>query len=590
MNALKEHFKAWKETLLVLSYFALLALFVPQARKHNLGTGGMFFVMIGCGVVLAAIYFGFKFLHKRMEQRHISGREVAAYMSGSVAASLASQREDIGGSALVALDPRTLQERETAIGGLTPYDEAALALVEDATDSSEQDLLTEIMEENPVYLAETFQPDIRTLIGAMLLLVGMRRSGKSNLMAVLFEEFARWLLPLVLFDTEDEYQGLVDLQYLRRGIHVGSVEVLQETSNLKNYVPIDLAGAYEFGKTILEGSLQAVVNLRSWDDETAARIMCEMIDGMNDWQNGRSNTKRVPVMVGLDEASKWLPQNLGESYVSKETQALLHHAYFDIVVARGGKRGFGFVAATQRYSQINKNLLQSLWKFLFFQKEEVDLDRYAKLGVQRAAAMSLQQGECIIFSPTVLGFRARIRRRHSPHQGHTPGLEQLFTHNRHMQPVSLVLNRSFVGNPPPPTSRSAIPENRVGGYQGGSTTSTLRGLPEQLGYPFYQNRNQYQGETQVAEAIYRNAGNLQSAGAGSTHSGTTFSRTQRKLTPKQQLALEVWKEGHTTIHDMANAMTQAGTVGRITPNEAYNIQISLDNLGLIQRNKKGKVE
>ena len=587
MNALKEHFKAWKETLLVLSYFALLALFVPQAKKHDLGTGGMFFVMIGCGVLLAAIYFGFKFLRKWMQQRQISGREVRAYMSGSVAASLAFQREDIGGSALVAVDPRTLKERETVTQGLTPYDEAALSLVEEAMES-EPDLPTEIIEENPVYLADTFQPDIRTIIGTMLLLVGMRRSGKSNLLAVIFEEFARWLLPFVIFDTEDEYQGLVEKQYLRRGIHVGCVELLQETPDLNNYVTIDLAGAYEFGKTIVEGSLQVVVNLRSWEDETAARIMCEIINGMNDWQNSRANAKRVPVMIGLDEASKWLPQNLGDSYVSKETQVLLHHAYFDIVVARGGKRGFGLVVATQRYSQINKNLLQSLWKFLFFQKEEVDLGRYAKLGVPRETTMSLQQGECIIFSPTVLGFRTLIRRRHSPHQGHTPGLEQLFSHNRHIQPLSLVLNRSFVGDQYSTTSSSALPVNRKYGDQGGRTTSTFHGLPEQIGYPY----NQYQdlGETQVSEASYGNTQGLQTAVPGATTPGTTITRPQRRLTPKQQLALNVWKEGHTTIHDMSNAMTQAGTVGRITPNEAYSIQIYLDSLGLIQRNKKGKVE
>lgn len=587
MNALKDHFKAWKETLLVLSYFALLAIFVPQAKKHNVGTGGMFFVMIGCGVLLAVVYYGVTFLRKWRQQKQISGREVRAYMSGSVAASLAFQREDIGGSALVALDPRTLQERGAVSRGLTPYDEAALSLVEEATET-ETDSPAKIIEGNPMYLAETFQPDITTVLGTMLLLVGMRRSGKSNLLAVIFEEFARWLLPFVVFDTEDEYQGLVDKQYLRRGIHIGSVELLQENPDLKNYVPIDLAGAYEFGKTIIEGSLQVVVNLRSWDDESAARIMCEIIDGMNDWQNGRSNAKRVPVMIGLDEASKWLPQNVGDSYVSKETQALLHHAYFDIVVARGGKRGFGLVVATQRYSQINKNLLQSLWKFLFFQKEEVDLDRYAKLGVLREATMSLQQGECIIFSPTVIGFRAMIRHRHSPHQGHTPGLENLFSHNRHMQPLSLILNRSFVGNQSTATSSSALPENRMYGYQGLRTPSTFNGLTEQIGYPYHQNQNQ--GETQVSEARYSNAQGLQTAVPGSTNPGTTVTRPQRKLTPKQQLAFDLWKEGHTTIHDMANAMTQAGTVGRITPNEAYNIQIYLDNLGLIQRNKKGKLE
>lgn len=589
MSALKDHFKAWKETLLVLSYFALLALFVPQAKKHNVGTGGMFFVMIGCGVLLAVVYYGIHLLRKWMQQRHISGREVRAYMSGSVAASLASQREDIGGSALVALDPRTLQETGTVSQPLTPYDEAALALVEEATDS-DPDLPTEIIEENPVYLADTFQPDIRTILGAMLLLVGMRRSGKSNLLAVIFEEFAHWLLPFVIFDTEDEYQGLVEKQYLRRGIHVGSAALLQETPDLNNYVPIDLAGAYEFGKTIVEGSLQVVVNLRSWEDETAAKIMCEIIDGMNDWQNGRSNAKRVPVMIGLDEASKWLPQNLGDSYVSKETQALLHHAYFDMVVARGGKRGFGLVVATQRYSQINKNLLQSLWKFLFFQKEEVDLDRYTKLGIPKEATMSLQQGECIIFSPTVIGFKARIRRRHSPHEGHTPGLDNLFTHNRHMQPLSLVLNRSFVGNQSTMTSSSAFPENRMYGYQGLPTSKTWNGLVEQRGYPYHQNQDQYQteGDIPTPEGSFIGSPGLQTTAGSVSNPGTIITRPQRRLTPKQQLALEVWRDGHTTIHDMANAMTQAGTVGRITPNEAYNIQISWTISGLSSVTGKAK--
>src|SRR5260370_10311927 len=145
--------------------------------------------------------------------------------------------------------------------------------------------------------------------------------------------------------------------------------------------------------------------------------------------------------------------------------------------------------------------------------------------------MSLQEGESIMISPTVLGFRTLIRRRHSHHQGHTPGLEQLFSHNRHMQPLSLVLNRSFVGKQPTPTSSSALPENRMYGYQGGRATSTFHGLPEQIGYPYYQNQNK--GETQDSEASYGNDEGLHTSVPGSTTHGTTFACPQRRLTPKQ---------------------------------------------------------
>ncbi len=546
---LDEHFRAWRETLATLAFFALMAIFVPAAKRAHLGTEGMFFAMIGSAALIAAVYYGGKLLRRRIAEDPISGKERVSYYTDGT---LARGEEDLGGSALVVVDPATMQE----IGvtrKLTEYDEAALDLVAEAEASLQnEELPDQIIEENPMYLADTFQPDIRTFLGAMALLVGMRRSGKSNAMAVIFEELARWLLPLLIFDTQDEHQGLVDKLYLRRGVHVGSADLLKESSSLKNYIPIDAEGAYAFGKTIMDGSLQVVVNLRSWDDETAARIMCEIIDGINDWQIGRHNTKRVPVMVGLDEAPKWLPQNLGESYVSKETQTLLHHAFFDLVVARGGKNGFGLVVAGQRYSQLNKNLLQSLWKFLFFQKEEVDLDRYAKLGIPRAAAMSLQQGECLIFSPTVLGFRAMLRCRHSPHLGHTPGLESLISHNSAMLPLPFVLNRSFVGE----TSTTIGP--RIYGYQGG-TESTDRGqVPQTAGYPYHQPKPQVAHQEEGRSGIV----------GGHQHAQTQLDR-----------ALQAWNEGHTSIRQMAAALT-------VTNDEAYRLLCKLDAKGLIVREKR----
>jgi hypothetical protein len=335
---LNEHFRAWRETLATLAFFALMAIFVPAARRAHLGTGGMFFAMIASAALVAAVYYGGKLLRHRMEENPISGQELVSYYTGST---LTKGEEDLGGSALVAMDPLTMQEvGETR--RLSEYDEAALALVEQAEASLQsEDLPDQIIEVNAVYLSESFQPDVTSLIGAMILLIGMRRSGKSNATAVLIEELARWQLPIVAFDTMDEHRGLVDTRFLRRGIYAGSMDLLKEQSELKNYVPIDEEGAYEFGKSIMEGRLQVVVNLESFPNETAARIMSEMIAGINDWQQARRNRDRLPVMVVLEEAPKWLPQNLADSIVSRDAQALLHDAFFGKVVAAVAKMALG---------------------------------------------------------------------------------------------------------------------------------------------------------------------------------------------------------------------------------------------------------
>jgi hypothetical protein len=171
--------------------------------------------------------------------------------------------------------------------------------------------------------------------------------------------------------------------------------------------------------------------------------MAEIIDGLNDWEDERENEDRIPVMCFLDEAQKWLPQNLKDGWVSRENQTLLHHAFFDIVVARGGKRGFGLVCATQRYSQLNKNVLQSQWKFLFKQTELIDVDNYRKQGLDPDEVSALRQGECFIFSPLVIGFKAMIRKRTSPHLANTPGLENLMRTSRKQR--LLPAPRSFAG-------------------------------------------------------------------------------------------------------------------------------------------------
>jgi hypothetical protein len=572
-NLLNEHFKVWKETLAALGFFALMAIFVPKAKAAHMGTGGEFLAMMVSAAIITALYFGGGLLRKRFEESPLKGDRLSYFTGRELVNQAVGSADDLGETALIAVDPATVQPANTTIA-LNQYDEAALELVEEAEqeqrglpEGENNDLPDRIIEENPVYLSDCFQPDVTSIIGAMVLMIGMRRSGKSNATAVLIEELARWLLPIVIFDTMDEHQGLVDTRFLRRGIHAGSMDLLKGNNDLKNYVPIDIEGAYAFGQSLMEGSLQVVVNLASFDDETAGKVMSEIIDGINDWEQARPNKQRVPVIVVLEEAPKWLPQNLGDSNVSKATQALLHQAFFGMVVARGGKNGFGLIATAQRYSMLNKHLLQPLWQFLFYQKAENDVDRYLKLGLPRGATMSLQQGECFIFGPSVLGFRTRIRERYSEHMGHTPGIDALIAHNAGMMPVPVVLNRSFARD-----NEQSGP-GTIYGYQGTRTERLSNGLDEQIGIPYRQSYQRYPQTSAQREEP--------------THSGKTHTRA---LSPQLQLALVLYNQGATTIFGLASAMTEDGRFGTISSAAAYKLINQLKTLQLIDADRRVKEE
>jgi hypothetical protein len=566
-NLLNEHFKVWKETLAALGFFALMAILVPKAKAAHMGTGGEFLAMMLSAAIITALYFGGGLVRKRLEESPLKGERLSYFTGRELVNQAVGSTDDVGETALVAIDPATVQLAKTTVA-FNRYDEAALDLVEEAEQERrgepalENDLLPDrIIEENPLYLSETFQPDVTSLIGAMLLLIGMRRSGKSNATAVLIEELARWLLPMVIFDTMDEHRGLLDTRFLRRGVHAGSMDLLQGKHDLKNYVPIDIEGAYEFGQSVMEGSLQVVVNLASFDDETAGKVMSEMIDGINDWEQARPNKQRVPVIVVLEEAPKWLPQNLGDSSVSKATQALLHQAFFGIVVARGGKNGFGLIATAQRYSMLNKHLLQPLWQLLFFQKAENDVDRYMKLGLPRGATMSLQQGECFIFGPTVLGFRTMIRQRYSEHMGHTPGIDALIAHHASVMPVPMVLNRSFA------RENEHTGMGTIYGYQGTRTERLSQGLDEHVDISYHQGYQRYPEMSAVPQE----------------REPRTSSRTSRQLSPQLQLALVLYHQGATTMFGLAAAMTADGRFGMITSEQAAEMINQLKAMGWIEQ-------
>lgn len=430
--------------LYIVGYFFVLAVMMVPAQHFHLGMQGIFFAMIVAGAILGGGVLIVKFVRSRIASLGLTKKGFAQMMVGFAP-------DEVEASEAPA---------QSTSRALVPSPGTSLVSLDDNEGNDTPD---RIVERDPMDIAEDFRPSVHTMIGTMILLCGIRRSGKSNLLAVLNEELGRFGVPSVVFDTEDEYSGLVDKRYLPHAVHVGSPEDRRYSPAPGAYVGIDIEGAYAFGQAILDGRLQAIVNLKSWGDDDAAIIMSEIIVGLNEWEEARENKDRLPVMLFLDEAQKWLPQNLKDSYVTRDNQTLLHQAFFDIAVARGGKRGFGLVCATQRYSQLNKNVLQSQWKFLLKQSELIDVANYVKQGLAQEDVEAMQQGEAFIFrlagTPNIIGFKTKIRQRYSPNLSSTPSLENLQrTQGASMQDV---LSRSFAASAGVVQAANELPKPRT---------------------------------------------------------------------------------------------------------------------------------
>ena len=432
-----------KSAVYVVAYFALLAILMYPAHKLHLGTQGVFFAMIAAGLSLSLCLFVAKSARRKLAALQLSKKEFIQLMVGN------QPDTSAGAAPEPEATNRAQPDRTNTSTSLVPPAEQGLVRygeVVEADDETE-DPPPHLIEANPLYLSDTFQPDVNSLLGATALLCGMRRSGKSNAIAVMAEELGRYYCPLCIGDTEDEYGPLSSRRYLPRGVWAASPALAAEMARdgIRRYLALDRDGVYAFGQAIVRDVLQVVLHLKSFEsDDEAAQVMTEIIYGMHDWEASRPNSRRVPCTFILDEASKWLPQRLEESSIfDKEVLTLLHQALFGTVVRRGGKQGLGLILATQRIAELDKRALQSQWKFLFRQTENIDIGLYTRMGLERDEVVSLRQGECFIFSPSVIGFRTTLRQRHSPHLAHTPGLPHLAAHLRTVQPIEAVITRSY---------------------------------------------------------------------------------------------------------------------------------------------------
>lgn len=266
-----------------------------------------------------------------------------------------------------------------------------------------------------LYLSEDFQPHADTILSQRGMVVGISGSGKSNTLATLHEELGRLVVPLILFDTENEYGSLCDRRYLPQGRRAGATGSLS----------VSASTAENFGRYIIENHLQIILDLTSYSADEAAYVMVNILAGLQAWEEEYANADRVSFMVTLSEAHVWLPQNSREVQCSADAYDALQSAFFTDLVRRGRKRGLGLTFDLQRIAEVDKRLMQSSWKILHRQTEENDLKRYEALGLSRTDVLSLGDGEAYVFSSQVSKHRVQIRRRNSPHEANTPGLASI---------------------------------------------------------------------------------------------------------------------------------------------------------------------
>ncbi len=405
----------------IVAFFALMALMVPNAESRGLGMSGIFFAMVIAICVAVLVPLVFKLFGQRLEETGLTVKDLGGFMVGYS-----------GSSQIVDADAM----------GLVPYGYDA-ELADDDEEDFEQvdqpvvDDIPVLIEPNGLQIAENFQPGVADACCKCISIFGKRRSGKSTLLAVYAEELGRYKFPFVFFDTEDEYESLADKRYLPFGALAGHLSMRDDLPDNVYFFPIDVEGAYNFGQTILDLGLQVIVNLKSFNDDDAAYLMHGIVHGIDDWQHARSTRQRVPAFVLLDEATKWMPQNQGEIKLSRQARAKIYDAFFDTVVRRGGKRGWGFITAFQKVAETDKRLLSADYKYAMRQTEKPDLDVCEWMGLDREEVMSLTPGEAFVFCPQVPGgMWIKVRESQSPHGGASPGLENLVTYRRHL-PASM---------------------------------------------------------------------------------------------------------------------------------------------------------
>ena len=554
----------------ILAWFLLCAVLMWPFNQLHMGFVGLVIAMATAILILLWVRWLFRVIQRKMAGISLTRRQWAEMAMGVEPGEIVDEAEPDSTLAPGEAAQNSLATRRVAqTTALQPYSQQRVAPLES------EDLPDKIIEPNGMWFSDRFMPALRSLLGQIIIAIGNRGFGKSNLLAVAAEEIAREEVPLLFIDMEDQYGPLAQRIYFPRGFIAGD-PALQAVKGkpLRNFIPVNLDNARSVGRKLMQHTLQVVFNIRSYLTlEEGALVLCQLIKGIMEWEEARENEQRLPIVMFWDEANKIIPQEEKFSELAdRRVQDMVYKTAFGLV-NRGRNYGISVWFASQRIQLIHKTLLQASYKFLFYQGQKVDLEQYQIFGLEPEDVLTLQQGECYIFAPTVIGFRCFIRERVSPHLGHTPGLEQLRSYQQtQLRPIHTLNGGQISG-------QLQDPYDEIG-----------TGMTEQIAFPpkpepvlvpaaTYPPRTDEPGASTAAIEPKTNT--------PTQHGGNA---KLEGLTEMQKLAYELHMQGHTTIVSLAAAMTQDRRFGKVDNNVANRLRYELAQKRLITINTKGRNE
>lgn len=286
--------------------------------------------------------------------------------------------------------------------------------------------------------------DLEKFFGEGAFIAGSQGSGKSSLLAMLYEKLSRLRfggarLPLFILDWKGEYHSLAEY-FGEFGLVAGFAESISGPAH-----PLELEDVAAFVADAVANGWQVVFDINSYalyepsnpnsasGKAYGASIAAEIINELMKYAARLPVDQRPPVVVAVDEAHHLAPQKDDFSELASDITKKTKKAIFNAATT-GRSFGITVIALTQRIQQIDKGAIQSLAnKVIMRHTLSTDVTRCGEeLGIGKATDVpdlqALPVGAAYVRGSafgTEVPLYAQFEDRVSLHQSATPGLENL---------------------------------------------------------------------------------------------------------------------------------------------------------------------
>jgi hypothetical protein len=241
--------------------------------------------------------------------------------------------------------------------------------------------------------------------------LAVRGAGKSNLAAVMAEEFAQAHLPFVVIDPVGSWFGLRSSADGK-----GPGLALPIFGGRHGDVPLEATGGALLADVVVDERLSCVIDTSELSESAKIRFLTDFAERLY-----RRNTE--PLHLFLEEADDYLPQR-----PLRELARCL--GAWEAIVRRGRARGLGITLITQRSAVLNKNVLTQIETLVVLRTTSPQdrkaiaswVEYHGQSAELLASLPGLEDGEAWVWSPHWLKVmrRVRIRRRATFDSGATP--------------------------------------------------------------------------------------------------------------------------------------------------------------------------